>query len=72
MRSEAGRRAHFTQPFGPIPMEIPEKMSALNTYVKPGFLGFQPFDSIYLRLLHQPKVMDQTVLNGERADGRVG
>lgn len=69
MRSEAGRRAHFTQPFGPIPVEIPEKMSALNTNVKPSFLGFQPFDPIYLRLLHQPEVVDKTVLNRERACG---
>lgn len=72
MRSEAGRRAHFTQPFGPIPMEIPEKMSALDANVKSSFFGFQPFDSIYLRLLHQPEMVNQTVLNRERADGRVG
>lgn len=53
-------------------MEIPQKMGTFNSHVMTDPFGFQPFDSIYLRLLHQPKVMDQTVLNRERADGRIG
>lgn len=71
MRTEAGRRAHFTQPFGPVPVHKPHPMGSFDTNIKTNPFRLQPFQPVNLNLLHDPEMMDRAVLDGERANGQV-